>query len=157
MLPTLMILLFGARFIVRRYDAEVMALREARTCAIRFAYSGCKEMPVGCKASLEASPPSASPGDAMGGIARGLAVAEASVRRLSSVPVLGSAVDALLGQYSRAETNVPFQGFLRNSGTGGTPTTPSTAPGNALFPCNEVPRTDDVAGQVFRSVTAPFF
>jgi hypothetical protein len=156
MLPTLVILLLGARFLVRRYDADLAALRQARTCAIQFAYGGCKEVPVGCSASLEEAPSAPAP-DAMGGISQQLAAAEGAVARLSSVPVLGSAVDALLGQFSRAESDVAFQGLKRDSAKNGTREKRPTARGKALFPCNEVPRTDDVAAQVFRTVTAPFF
>ena len=151
LLPTLVILLLGARFIARRYEAEVRALREARTCAVRFAYGGCREMPAGCAASLVDPSGTTSPDDAMAGISRQLADAEASVKRLSSVPVLGNAIDALFGQKARSERSVVFEGPERSSKTR------ALVRGSVLFPCNELPRTDDVARQVFESVTAPFF
>jgi hypothetical protein len=149
LLPTLVILLLGARFITRRYEGEIRALGEARSCAARFAFSGCRTVPAGCTATV-VSPKAPNPGGAEANVSEKLGRAAATLKQLSSIPVLGDAVDALFGRIARSERAVVVQGLDRTTNA------VKVVRARALFPCNEVSRADDVAKQVFNAVTAPF-
>lgn len=149
-LPTLVILLLGARFIARRYEGELHALGEARTCAVRFADDGCRKVPAGCAASLISRSPGTNADGAPATLSRSLERAAGTVKRLSSVPAFGDARDALLLHTARSERAVVVEGFDRSAKTA------AVARGTVAFPCNELSHADDVAKQVFESVTSPF-
>jgi hypothetical protein len=150
LLPTLVILLIGARFMVRRYEGELRALGEARTCAVQFGYTGCRKVPAECTPPLVSLSEGADKDGTRATVSRKLVRAEGTVKRLSSVPVLGAALDGLVGQKARSERVVAFEGLDRSTKTAG------VARGSGLFPCNEMPRADDVAKEVFESVASPF-
>ncbi len=143
-LPALLVMFLGVRFVFHRYDAMEGASAEARSCAYRYAATGCTALPSDCApaSSKTESNGAASNDPNAANIASNVQTASDDLG-IGSIPILSNVVDALLGSGTTSTVDVAvtdplYVGTASFAGTG-----------RVYLPCNETKQSDDVISAMY--------
>ncbi|HEX4477067.1 MAG TPA: TadE family protein [Polyangiaceae bacterium] len=146
-MPALLVMFLAVRFVFHRYDAMEGASAQARSCAYRYAATGCTTLPTDCApaSSKTESNGAASDDPNAANVASNVQTASHDLG-IGSIPILSNVVDALLGSGTTSSADVAITDPLYVG------TASFTGTGRMYMPCNETKQSDDVITAVFNAI-----